>query len=409
MSAPDADAPSQTTGPALSAAARRRSLIVVIASMTGMAIFYGYTGPLLSIVLEDQGVSGTLIGINGAVQMLGILFIIPILPWAMRRLGPARMMMIGAVAALVSILLMGVYVNVWAWFPLRFVMGMAQSVMWTTGETWVNHASDDKSRGRTVSFFISAIAAGFAAGPFLQAEVGSVGLLPFLASTGIIAVIILPLFASLRDRIDVAGRPSARLPQYIRLAPVPMFSNLFFAMIASSLMLLLAVYGLRLDMEEGPAARMIGWMGWGGVIMPLLIGYLADRMNRTLLLAWFVGLGAVATVALPWVGEMGVILAPLYLMIFGGLRAGHYGLAVMLLGERFRGADLPSATAIFGFMFGIGSFMGPALSGVAIDLWNPHGLPFVIALYYLLFLPFPLVAYLRHRREAAIPPSPSSG
>ncbi len=399
MTAPDADAPSEGTGPALSAGARRRSLIVVIASMTGMAMFYGYTGPLLSIVLEDQGVSGSLIGFNGSVQMLGILAIIPILPWAMRRLGPARMMMIGAVLALASILAMGVFVNVWVWFPLRFIMGMAQSIMWTTGETWVNHASDDKSRGRTISFFISAIAAGFAVGPFLQAEVGSIGMMPFVAATGIIAIIIVPLFASLGDRIDAAGRPSVRLPQYVRLAPVPMFSNLFFAMIASSLMLLLAVYGLRLAMEEGPAARMVGWMGWGGVIMPLLIGYLADRMNRTLLLAWFVGLGAVATLALPWITEMGIILAPIYLMIFGGLRAGHYGLAVMLLGERFRGADLPSATAVFGFMFGIGSFMGPAISGIAIDLWNPHGLPFVVALFYLAFLPLPLVAYFRRRRE----------
>ena len=145
---------------------------------------------------------------------------------------------------------------------------------------------------------------------------------------------------------------------------------------------------------------MVGWMGWGGVIMPLLIGYLADRMNRTLLLAWFVGLGALATVALPHVADMGVILGPIYLMLFGGLRAGHYGLAVMLLGERFRGADLPSATAVFGFMFGIGSFMGPAISGIAIDLWNPHGLPFVVALYFLIFLPMPIVAYIKQRRAA---------
>jgi predicted MFS family arabinose efflux permease len=296
---------------------------------------------------------------------------------------------------------MAVFANVVAWFPLRLMLGASQSLMWTTGETWVNHASDDKSRGRTVSIFISGIAAGFASGPFLQAEVGSEGWLPFLVGAALIAIIALPLFAGMGDRISGADRPSARLWQYVRLAPVPMFSNLAFAMVASSLMTLLVVYGLRLEMEEGPASRLIGWMGWGGVLMPLAIGYLADRMNRTLLLAIFVGLGALATVAMPYVVDMGVALSAVYMMVFGGMRAGHYGLGVMLLGERFRGADLPSATAVFGFMFGIGSFMGPAISGVAIDLWDPHGLPLVVALFYLVYLPVPLIAYLRRGRLPA--------
>ena len=400
MTSSHVDAPSEPTGPEPPSRGRLRGLIVVIASMAGMAMFYGYTGPLLSIVLEDIGVSGTLIGLSAAFQMVGVFVALPFLPMLMRKFGPARVMMCGSAGALAAILLMAVFVNVWAWFPLRLMMGAAQSMMWTTGETWINHVSDDRSRGRTVSFFMSAIAAGFATGPFLQAEVGSFGMLPFFVGGGIIAVIALPLLAGMSDRIDAGGRPSLRLTQFLRLAPVPMLSNLFFAMIASSLMGLLAVYGLRLAMEEAPAGRMIGWMGWGGVIMPLLISFLADRMNRTLLLAWFVGLGAVATAALPWVVDMGWFLAPAYLMLFGGLRAGHYGLAIMLLGERFTGANLPTATAVFGFMFGVGSVLGPALSGVAIDLWNPHGLPLVIALFYLVFLPLPIVAFLRQRRSA---------
>ena len=377
---------------------RLASLFAVIGSMTGMAMFYGYTGPLLSIVLEDNGVSGSLIGFNGAVQMAGVFIVLPFLPFLIRKLGPARLMMIGAGVALATILLMAAIIDVWVWFPLRFMMGAAQSMMWTTGETWINHSSDDRSRGRTIGYFMSAVAAGFATGPFLQAEFGSVGWLPFLVGAAMIALIILPLFAGMGDRIETEGRPSVRLPQYVRLAPVPMFSNLFFAMIASSLMALLAVYGLRLEMEAGSAARMVGWMGWGGVFMPLLIGYLADKMDRTLLLACFVGFGAICAATLPWVADMGAWMAPVYLMIFGGLRGGHYGLAVMLIGERFRGADLPSATAVFGFMFGIGSVMGPALSGLAIDIWDPHGLPFAIAIFYLVFLPLPLVAWWRRRQ-----------
>ncbi|MGY8996349.1 MAG: hypothetical protein ACKVH7_07910, partial [Alphaproteobacteria bacterium] len=63
-------------------------------------------------------------------------------------------------------------------------------------------------------------------------------------------------------------------------------------------------------------------------------------------------------------------------------------------------ADLPSATGVFGFMFGIGSVMGPSISGLAIDFWDPHGLPLAIAIFYLIFLPLPLIAWWRRRRQA---------
>jgi hypothetical protein len=42
--------------------------------------------------------------------------------------------------------------------------------------------------------------------------------------------------------------------------------------------------------------------------------------------------------------------------------------------------------------------MGPAVSGFAIDIWDPHGLPLVVAMFYLIFLPFPLIAYVRRKR-----------
>ncbi|MDA0952034.1 MAG: MFS transporter, partial [Proteobacteria bacterium] len=69
-------------------AVRWRGLLAVIGSMTMMAMFYGYTGPLLSIVLEANGVSGSLIGANAAVQMAAVFIILPCMPWLIRRFGP---------------------------------------------------------------------------------------------------------------------------------------------------------------------------------------------------------------------------------------------------------------------------------------------------------------------------------
>ena len=380
-------------------ASRRLGLAIVVAAMAAIAMLYGYTGQLFSVVLEEHGVIGSLIGLSGASQMAGVFLVLPFLPRLVRRFGPARLMAAAACAAMVAILAMSLAIDVWFWFLPRIAFGAAQSAMWTAGETWVNHASDDRSRARTIGIFMSAVAAGYAAGPFVLGWVGVAGQGPFLVAVAMAAGVAAPLLLRLGERIDADGRPSVSLPRYLRLAPVPMFSNLVFGTIGSALMALLAVYGLRQGMGAGEAARMIGWMGWGGVLVPLLVAWLANRIDRTLLLGLFTALSLAAAVGLPWALYGGWLLLPLYLMAFGGLRAGHYGLGMMLLGDRFRGADLPSATAVFGFMFGIGSVMGPALSGFAIDAWDPHGLIAAVALFHLLYLPLPLAAWLRQRKR----------
>ncbi|MCE2518724.1 MAG: MFS transporter [Alphaproteobacteria bacterium] len=390
---------------------RVTGLAAVIASMAAIATFYGFSGQFLSFVLEDRGVGGALIGLSGAMQMAGIFVIMPVLPGLMRRLGPARLMMIGAVLALASIALMALFIDVWIWFPLRLALGAAQSMMWTTGETWLNHESDDRNRGRTISVFMFAVAVGFAAGPFILAEVGSQGATPFVTTAIMIGFIILPLVVARGIRIAPGERPSASLHQYVRLAPVPMVANLMFGMIGSTFMALLAVYGLRLGMDEALSARMLGWQGWGGAAMTFLLAWLASRFDRTLLLAVCTAAGALASLLLPWIPEMrsvgtpgipwiddiGGVLLISYLMIFGGVRAAHYGIAIMLVGDRFRGADLPSATTVFGLMFCSGSILGPALGGLAMDLWDPHGLAGAVFLFHLLLLPLPLVTWWRRR------------
>jgi hypothetical protein len=50
-------------------------------------------------------------------------------------------------------------------------------------------------------------------------------------------------------------------------------------------------------------------------------------------------------------------------------------------------------------MWGTGALVGAPFSGAAMQLWDPHGLIAAIALIFLIYLPFPLVAALRTRKE----------
>ena len=62
-----------------------------------------------------------------------------------------------------------------------------------------------------------------------------------------------------------------------------------------------------------------------------------------------------------------------------GLFTGTYIVAMTIVGQRFQGADLVTANASFGFLWGLGMLIGPFLSGSAMDIWDPHGFPGVLA------------------------------
>lgn len=381
---------------ALTAAERRRSLIAVIASMAVTAMIYGLTMPLLALVLDAQGVDSTLIGLNTAAQSLAVFVVAPFAPRLIGALGPARLMIYAIATSLVVFLLLRVFDNVYAWFPLRFVLGAAGIFLWVAGETWINQVADERTRGRTVGLYGAALSGGFAIGPLILAQTGSEGWTPFLVSAAIIAVSASPILLAAGTAPRFKGRASVPLPAFLLLAPAIMLLNLTFAAADISLLTFLPIYALDIGLDETASLYLLTLLGIGGMVFQLPMGWLADHMNRLLLLI------ACVVVTITGIALMPFVIAAkpwnlLYVFLFGGVFGALYSVGVVLLGERFRGADLASASAVFTMMWGLGSVVGPSLSGAAMELLPPHGLLLTLALLFLAYLPFPVLSYLRRR------------
>ena len=65
----------------LTDAERRRSITIVIITVSIVAVTLGLTWPLLSLILEARGVSSTMIGLSSASQTAALLLVIPLAPW----------------------------------------------------------------------------------------------------------------------------------------------------------------------------------------------------------------------------------------------------------------------------------------------------------------------------------------
>jgi MFS family permease len=380
----------------LSPADRRRNLIAVTAAMTATSLIYGLSVPLLSLILEDRGVGGTLIGTQAAVQSTAILLISPFLPRFMSKIGPAILMLGAILVSLVAFLLLAFFPSMFAWFALRFVIGAAGSVLWVCGEAWINQIAEDATRGRIIAIYSMAVAAGFALGPAVLSLTGSHGLTPFLVSGGVMLLSALPLLSVLGSAPRLSGDRSGSLLEYFRLAPVAMLLCALFAAADGMLISFLPLYGKDLGLSEARALYLIVFFGIGGIVGQIPIGWLADHTDRMLLASVCTFLVVVTSLAMPSV----ISLPPwnlLYMLILGAVLSGVYTIALIIIGQQFKGADLAAASALFGVMWGAGTVVGPQLGGLAYEYFPPHGIPFALALLTALLFPLPLRAWLRRR------------
>ena len=382
---------------ALSPGQRRMHLVAVTASLSVAALIYGLSLPLLSLVMHENGVDSILIGLSAATQSLAIAFVAPFLPRYMRRTGPAVIMLAGILASLTAFLLLPAFTSLPAWFFLRFAIGAAGSCLWVCGEAWINQVAEDATRGRIVALYSMAVAGGLALGPLLLSVTGSEGPQPFLIAGAIILLSAVPLLGVVHTAPILGGERRGGLLHYLWLAPVAMLLCGLYGLSDGILLTFLPLYGLQLGLSEARALYLITLMGVGGIVGQLPIGWLADRMNRMLLTAVCTLLVTLTSLAMP------LVLAHypwnlLLMLVFGAVLNGAYTIAMVLIGERFRGADLAAASALFGIMFGGGSVLGPPLGGLAMDFFGPHGLPLALTLLFALFLPLPVVAWLRGRR-----------
>ena len=375
---------------------RKRSLVGVIAAMAVVNLVYGITFPLLALVLDGQGVSKTLIGLNTVAQALAVIVIAPWTPGLLRRVAPSRLMQWVTLLLAVLFIVAGLFPNVWFWFPLRFIIGALTALLWISSEALINELAEERWRGRIIGIYASVGAAGFALGPLLLIVTGSDGMLPFIATSSLILSAGVPLFLVHQRSLTHGEERSRGLWHVFWLAPTIMLANVAYAAAAESLLTFFPLFGISLGVGENFALGLMTVMGLGTMILVMPLSWLADHIDRMGMLAACVLLTMAGLFIMPWVIREDW-LAAVYAFVFGGIEGMIYTLGVILVGERFKGALLAAATTLFTACWGAGTVIGPLLVGAGMDRFGSEQMALVILLMFGLYLPMPVASWYRRR------------
>jgi MFS family permease len=380
---------------------RQRSLAGVIAAMAVVNLVYGITFPLLALVLDSQNVSKSLIGLSTIVQAGAILAIAPFAPGLMTRFAPARLMQAMSVVLALLFIIAGLYPNVWFWFPLRLIIGAATALLWIASEALINELAVERWRGRIIAVYASVGAAGFALGPLLLIITGSEGLTPFVVTSVMILLAGLPLFLVTHRGLEHSDGSNHGIWRVFLLAPVIMLANVVYAASAESLLTFFPFYGMHFGLTKEFTLGLLTVMGAGGMILALPLGWVADHVNRMGMLVFILLFTMACLLAMPHVLQLKPWLVFLFVFVFGGVEGMIYALGVVLIGERFKGAQLAAATTAFSACWGAGTMLGPLLVGIGMDRFGNGSMVLIIFAIFAVYLPLPVVAWLRSLRHQA--------
>jgi len=144
------------------------------------------------------------------------------------------------------------------------------------------------------------------------------------------------------------------------------------------------IYALRMQLDLTTGAWLLSTAITGAAVFQIAMGWLADRWSRK----GVIWLATVTTVAMALIMPHVLkswVMWPLA-VVLGTAAYSIYALALVALGDRFKGPMLVAGSAAVAAMWGIGGIVGPPVTGWAFSELGHETFPWLLAAPYAVFV-----------------------
>ena len=354
-------------------------------AITLVGVIIGINLPLSSLTLQTWGTSTSVIGFAASMTGLATVVITPFFSKLINRFGQMGIMRFCLVVLPIAIAFLPVFQNIYIWFLLRFIIGVVATGVWLLSEVWINALAEDQHRGKIIALYSSLISLGLIIGVLISSlipiETGG----GFYVSAGIAVISAIPLW-NMDDLPDFDAVEDISFYRYLVTAPGLMGSSWMMGFLYAATAALLPIFALPfVEGDYAQSSRTVAWLASGELTLPLFVGWLADRYDKTRLMIYISCVSVIALAILPVIFDIPVMRF-LFLFIIGGSIMSFYSLGLTLLGQEFKGKVLASANASFIFFLSLGEILGPPVVGAAMDLFGNNAFGWFMALIGLIYL-----------------------
>ncbi|WP_234843430.1 MFS transporter [Sinorhizobium meliloti] len=360
------------------------AIATAIAGVTAFAIAQGLSFPLISLVLEQRGVTAAISGLNSGAYAAGLAVATLAVGRLTHLLPGDYLIVLGLIGGACSLAIFATFDSLWVWFVARFALGFCSSITSVLSGAWLNTACPNRLRGRVSGLYGMGLCGGFAVGPLAIPFFGTDNGLAFawLASYVAIAAFLI-LLLSRHARTQPERAAPGELFKFFRKAPllIAMVSAFAFADVAA--ISEMPVYFVRMGYSATFAALSVTVLSLPSAIVQPLIGWLLDGTSRHSVAICSAFIAGVSFVAIPFIpSELGVLSA---FALMGAAISALYTCAVTMLGDRFTGGALVGGSAAFTLAYATGSAVGSSVTGSAMELVAPAAGPILAGMVLLAF------------------------
>jgi MFS family permease len=195
---------------------------------------------------------------------------------------------------------------------------------------------------------------------------------------------------------------SLDLPALYRNSPVSCLGILLVGIANGAYGTLGAVFGAGAGLSDTSIAVMMSATIFAGAVMQLPAGRLSDRIDRRYVLAAMSGIAALAGLLIFLLHPTSPALLIGLVVLYGAVANTLYPIAVAHANDFAASEDFVKVSGGLLLLYGIGTVIGPTISGPVMSAITPHALFLVTAIAHVLITVY---AIIRSRIRAAVPAS----
>lgn len=348
-------------------------ILIALVFISGFS--QGMLLPLISIILEQNGVASSINGLHATGLYIGVLIASPFMEKPMRKFGFKPMIFVGGLLVILSLAIFPLWESLWFWFILRLIIGVGDQMLHFGTQTWITATATAETRGRSIALYGLSFGAGFAIGPLMTRLLSIHQSVPFLASAALSFTVWLLLFF-LRNQwpeqsVDPVYPTSSiqRFKQTFKIAWIAMLPGFGYGFLEASLHSIFPIYGLRIGHEVNTLSLIIPCFAAGSLITQFPLGALSDKFGRRSVLITVLSLGSLCFLFTAVLESS--VLALFILFTLAGMCVGSlFSLGISYMTDLLPGNLLPAGNLMVGIMFSIGSISGPFIGGYFIDVFE---------------------------------------
>jgi MFS family permease len=347
-----------------------------------------------------EGFPDLTIGLLGSSYFAGMLAGTLVTPAMVRRAGHVRAFSAFVAVALVAVILLPADVGPAPWMALRGALGFMFAGIYAVTESWINAKASNANRGQVYGAYQVVNFIASASGQLLLRLFAPGSFLPFTISGALLALAIVPLSMT---SVDAPAQPrsvSLRLRWLIGLSPVSAAASLVAGAANGATFALGPVYALQIGMKPSAVPLFTAAVVFGSALGVYPAGLLSDRIDRRLIIAAAMSVGALSEVALwsfPIPGAPVIALG----FIVGLTTYTLYTLAMSHANDRAQLHEMVTISATMLFLYCIGAILAPALASLLMRQFGPSAL---FAQGAILHLGLAAFALWRRSIDARAPP-----